>query len=153
MSFFALQVRTGDEGRFLSLAKERVAAADASFHWPRRNLRIKRRGVWRDSLAPIFPGYLFVNAAGIGADLYQALLSYFLAFGEIVDKSIAYFDENRRIRIINGPLKGLEGMIIKVDRRKRRARVQLEMYRDSFEIDFGFDFLEAAPRSVHNAIE
>jgi hypothetical protein len=34
-----------------------------------------------------------------------------------------------------------------VDRRKGRAKVRLEMYQDSFEIDFGFDSLEAAPQA------
>ena len=141
------------------------------FYWPRRNLRIKRRGVWKVELAPIFPGYLFVEAGEIDATLYHALrgvpgfirfllsndhivplegkdqklLSNFLAIGEIVEKSVAYFDENRRIRIVSGPLKGLEGLIVKVDRRKGRAKVRMEMYKDSFEIDFGFESMEASP--------
>jgi transcriptional antiterminator NusG len=61
-----------------------------------------------------------------------------------VEKSAAYFDENRRIRVISGPLKNLEGMIVRVDRRKGRARVRLEMYEDSFEVDFGFEALDSA---------
>ncbi|HTP60018.1 MAG TPA: KOW motif-containing protein, partial [Spirochaetia bacterium] len=68
-----------------------------------------------------------------------------LGFGEIVDKSMVYFDQDRRIRVVSGPLKGLEGRIVRVDRRKGRARVRLELYQDSFEIDFGFDSMEAAP--------
>ncbi len=73
----------------------------------------------------------------------QDLLSHFLSFGEIVKKSVAYFDENKSIRVVSGPLKGLEGMIVRVDRRKGRAKVRLEMYENSFEVDFGFDSLEA----------
>ena len=60
-----------------------------------------------------------------------------------MQKSIAYFDENKSIRIVSGPLKGLEGMIVHVDRRKGRAKVRLAMYDNSFEVDFGFDSLEA----------
>jgi transcriptional antiterminator NusG len=171
MPLFALQVWTGEEERFLSQAQKRLGEAEVRFYWPRRNLRIKRRGVWKESLAPIFPGYLFVKSDEIDASLYHALravpgfirfllsndhivpleekdqklLSHFFAFGEIIDKSIVYFDENRRIRILSGPLKGLEGLIIKVDRRKGRAKVRMEMYQDSFEIDFGFESLEATP--------
>ena len=118
----------------------------------------------------MFPGYLFVRAPRIDEDLFaalrsvpgflrflpsndripplspgdQGLLSHFLSFGEILDKSLVSFDENRRIRSFPGPLKGLEGRIIRVDRRKGRARVRLEMYEDSFEIDFGFEALETA---------
>ncbi len=138
--------------------------------WPRRSLRIRRTGLWRDSVSPIFPSYVFLQSADIDPDLYaglkrtpgfirflpsnearapleqkdQALLSHFLSFGEVVEKSAAYFDENRRIRVISGPLKNLEGMIVRVDRRKGRARVRLEMYEDSFEVDFGFEALDSA---------
>jgi transcriptional antiterminator NusG len=34
-------------------------------------------------------------------------------------------------------------MIVRVDRRKGRAKVRLAMYDNSFEVDFGFDSLEA----------
>jgi len=171
MPFFAIQVMTRYEDRFLSIAQSRFANGNARLLWPRRSLRIRRGGEWKDSLAPVFPGYLFLQAEDVNPTLFstlkqapgfvrfllsndnitplgkkdQELLSHFLSFGEIVDRSLAYFDENRRIRILAGPLKGLEGKIIKVDRRKGRAKVKLEMYEDSFAIDFGFDSLEAAP--------
>ncbi|MGO9412948.1 MAG: antiterminator LoaP [Spirochaetia bacterium] len=171
MSFFAVQIWTGDEGRFLTIAAQRVRDDEVRFYWPRRSLRIKRGGKWKESLAPIFPGYMFIQAESIRPELYgvlreapgflrflhsndnivpleradQALLSHFLGFGEIVDKSMVFFDENKRIRVVSGPLKGLEGRIIRVDRRKGRAKVRLEMYQDSFDIDFGFDSMEAAP--------
>jgi len=38
---------------------------------------------------------------------------------------------------------GLEGRIIKVDRRKRRAKIQLEMNDSPISFDLGFDVLEA----------
>ena len=171
MPFFAIQVLTRYEDRFQSIAQNRVAGGNARLLWPRRSLRIRRGGQWKDSLAPVFPGYLFLQTEEVGPTLFstlkrvpgfirfllsndtitplgrkdQEMLSHFLSFGEIVDRSLAYFDENRRIRILSGPLKGLEGRIVKVDRRKGRAKVKLEMYEDSFVIDFGFDSLEAAP--------
>jgi len=177
MPFFAVQIWTGDEGRFLSIATQRVRDDNAKFYWPRRSLRIRRGGSWKESLAPIFPGYMFIQAEAIGPELYaelkqapgflrfllsndnivplertdQELLSHFLGFGEIVDKSLVFFDETKRIRVVSGPLKGLEGRIVRVDRRKGRAKVRLEMYQDSFEIDFGFEFLEAAPQKPSEA--
>jgi len=173
MPFFAVHIWTGDEGRFLSVASQRADGNDVRFYWPRRSLRIKRGGSWKESLAPIFPGYVFIQAEAIGPELYRApkgapgflrfllsndnivslersdqeLLSHFLGFGEIVDKSMVFFDENKRIRVVSGPLKGLEGRIVRVDRRKGRAKVRLEMYQDSFEIDFGFESMEAAPEA------
>jgi transcriptional antiterminator NusG len=170
MPFYALQVWTGNEARFLALAERTLSGSEARLLWPRRSLRIRKAGVWRDSVSPIFPSYVFLQSAGVDPDLYaavrrtpgfvrflpsneglapleqkdQTLLSHFLSFGEVVEKSAAYFDENRRIRVISGPLKNLEGMIVKVDRRKGRARVRLEMYEDSFEVDFGFEALDSA---------
>ena len=170
MPLFALQVWTGNEARFLALAERILAGTSVKLLWPRRRLRIRRAGIWRESVSPIFPSYMFLQSAGVDPDLYaglkrtpgfvrflpsnealapleqkdQALLSHFLAFGEVVEKSTAYFDENKRIRVISGPLKNLEGMIVRVDRRKGRARVRLELYEDSFEVDFGFEALDSA---------
>jgi transcription termination/antitermination protein NusG len=170
MPFFAIQIWTGTEDKFIPLARLKTGDVGLRLLWPRRQLRIRRRGTWKDSLAPIFPGYLFIQTDGIDAGDYrllkdvpgfirflpsnggiaplgprdQALLTHFLSFGEVVEKSRVYFDEERRIRVLAGPLKGLEGKIVHVDRRKGRAKVKLELYDDSFEVDFGFDALEAA---------
>jgi len=171
MAFFALQVWTGNEARFLAIASKGISAPGTRLMWPRRSLRIRRGGRWRDSVAPIFPSYLFLQSPGVGPELFtllrqtpgfirflpsneslapleasdQTLLTHFLSFGEVVQKSAAYFDANQRIRVVSGPLKSLEGRIVRVDRRKGRARVRLEMYEDSFEVDFGFEALDAAP--------
>src|SRR4030042_33612 len=67
------------------------------------------------------------------------VLQQFRSFGEVVQPSRARFDSERRIQVIDGPLKALEGRIVRVDRRKRRARVRLELYENSFLIDFGFE--------------
>lgn len=171
MSFFAAQIWTGSEEKFLTIARRKRLLGQARLLWPRRNLRIRRRGAWLDSLAPIFPSYVFIQSESVDPDLYrtlrqtpgfirflpsnekiqplgsedEGLLTHFLSFGEVVDKSMVVFDENRRIRVLAGPLKGLEGLIVKVDKRKGRAKVKLAMYEDSFEVDFGFEVLEAMP--------
>ena len=173
MPYYAMQVWTGSEERFRALAERTLADHEARLFWPRRSLRIRKACAWRDSVAPIFPGYLFLQTPEISPSLFavlkrtpafvrflpanesvapldltdQELLGHFLGFGEVVAKSTAYFDENRRIRIVSGPLKNLEGMIVRVDRRKGRARVRLALYENSFEVDFGFEALDAAPVS------
>ena len=73
------------------------------------------------------------------------LLSTLMSFGEIVKVSKAAFDENNRIRITSGPLLGMEGRITKVDRRKGRAKVKLDLYSESYLVDFGFEALTSAP--------
>jgi len=171
MPFYAIHIWTGSEPRYLAITGRKLHGTEAQLIWPRRSLRIRRAGAWHESLAPIFSGYVFLQADYIDAELFatlkrapgfirfllsnenivplerkdQELLSHFLSFGEVVEKSVAFFDENRRIRVVSGPLKNLEGMIVRVDRRKGRAKVRLEMYDNSFEVDFGFEALETAP--------
>lgn len=174
MKYYVLQVFTGDETKFLNLVRtslqiEAPGNADSgTFLWPRRSLNIRRKGKTREELAPIFPGYLFYEAADLPPDVYWAfkktsgfirflkdnqhieplsgedkgLLLHFLSFGEIVHKSTVTFDENNHIEVIDGPMKGLEGKIVKVNRRKKRAKVMLSLYEQSFFVDFGFEYLQ-----------
>ena len=170
--YFALQVRFGKEARYIEIA--RFNSAKAILTWPRRRLRIRQAGQWRDALAPLFPGYLFLKANRVEDVLWhelrslsnfikflpsndrivpldtrdQATLSHFLAFGEVVDNSLITFDEYRRVRVVNGPLQGLEGQIVKVDRRKGSAKVRLDIYKDAFEIDFGFEVIERTLETI-----
>jgi transcriptional antiterminator NusG len=53
------------------------------------------------------------------------------------------FDEKNRIVVIDGVMKGLEGNIVKVDRRKGRAKIRLDIYDNSFLIDLSFEAIEA----------
>ena len=171
MAFFVIQVRTGNEERCRLQAEKLLHPTRERLFWPRRSLRIRRQGQWRDSVAAIFPGYLFLQAEELATEMYwrlkglpgfqrflrdnmhieplgprdRELLQHFLSFGEVLDRSTVSFDADRRIRVISGPLKTLEGRIIKVDRRKGRARVRLELYEDAFLIDFGFDAIESLP--------
>jgi transcription termination/antitermination protein NusG len=70
------------------------------------------------------------------------MLRRFISFGEYADTSKVTFDENDRIVVLEGPLKGLEGQIVKVNRRKGRAKILLDIYGESFPIDLGFEVVE-----------
>ncbi len=167
MNFYVIQVQTGFEGEYLEIAKRTTPEDEIRIYWPRRKLNIRKRGHTVESLAPLFPGYLFIEAEEINIEVYwklrrtpgffrfldsntnilplgrpdQELLVHFLSFGEVVAKSQVFFDDRNRIRIINGPLSGLEGLIVKVDKRKGRAKVRLDLYKDSFLVDLGFDIM------------
>ena len=60
-------------------------------------------------------------------------------FGPKIGASMVHFDENERIVVDKGPLKGLEGSIIKVDRRKQRAKIQLNFHGSTYTLDLGFE--------------
>jgi transcriptional antiterminator NusG len=167
MSYFVLSVQPGREDDFLTAARNLISRTDVSFLWPRRSLTIRRKGKKQDTLAPIFPGYIFLETDEVSRELFTAtkrlpgfyrflesndriralagsdleLVSHFVRFGEVIGKSLVTFDENARIQVRDGPLEGLEGRIVKVDRRKQRAKVRLDLYEDSFLVDFGFELL------------
>jgi len=136
--------------------------------WPRRKLQIRRKGITRPEEAPIFPGYLFLEAEELRETMYHmmkrlagfcrflrdnhnieplsgqdaAMLIHLLNYGEVIDTSLVYFDANDRIQVVSGPLKGLEGLIVKVDKRKKRAKVKLTLYENSFPVDLSFQTIE-----------
>lgn len=170
--YFALQVSARREARFLRAAQQALERfAGVRLFWPRRSLKVRRGGRWLDVLQPVFPGYLFLEAEAVAGELYRQLrgvsgflrflpsnsdtqpiaerdarpLAQLLRYGEVIRKSLAVFDDNNRIRIVEGPLKGLEGLIVKIDRRKGRAKVKLDLYDESRLVDFGFTSLEREP--------
>ena len=49
--------------------------------------------------------------------------------------SKAKFDENQRIVIVEGPLKGFEGKIIRVNRRCKRVTVEIDMFGYNKKVD------------------
>jgi transcription termination/antitermination protein NusG len=167
MSYFVISVEPRGEEHFLAMARTQLPADRARVHWPRRSLTIRRRGKREESLAPVFPGYVFLETDAVDEEIYRTvkrlprfyrfldgndriraltgddlqLVTHFVRHGDVIGKSIVTFDENARIEVIDGPLAGLEGRIVKVDRRKQRAKVRLDLYQESFLVDFGFELL------------
>jgi len=123
MDYYVLQVYTGEEERYMQLAEEEIGGR-ARLIWPRRQLHIRKRGVRKKVLAPLFPGYLFLEAEELSRPLINTLkrvsgfvrflestanpkalsgddlelVRHFLGFGEIVKESKVTFDENSRIQ-------------------------------------------------------
>jgi transcriptional antiterminator NusG len=174
MDYYAIQVKTRGEEKFMRLFKALNPSAEFSMHFPQRRIDIRRRGAIRQSTAPVFPGYIFIEAeqeeivAGqwefrrtdgfyrflksnrnitplANRDL-ELVLHFIKKTGPIAGISRVYFNENARIVVVEGPLMGLEGRIIKVDKRKKRAKIKLNLYDDSFAIDLAFEVIGALDR-------
>lgn len=170
--FFVIQVFTGEESRFVRLArhKEELQRVEPfRLWWLRRRLFIRRQGRRIQELASLFPGYIVVETEEVTEAIFRLLRScrgfvrflksnqdirplaeadlllirHFLHFGEVMQESKVIFDINNRIVVKEGPLQGLEGKIVKVDRRKGRAKVALDMYDDTFLIDLAFEVMVA----------
>lgn len=170
MSFYVISIEPRREERFLKLAEQSLPMERLRLHWPRRKLTIRRRGKRVESLAAVFPGYVFLETDSFDAEIFRTtkklpgfyrflesnvrirplggddlmLVAHFVRFGDVIGKSTVTFDENARIQVTDGPLVGLEGRIVKVDRRKQRAKVRLDLYKESFLVDFGFEILASS---------
>jgi transcription termination/antitermination protein NusG len=177
MSYYVVSVQPRKEESFLTIARKRLATELARFYWPRRKLTIRRRGRRKEVLAPIFSGYVFIEAEQVDDHLFAAvkqlpgfyrflesndriralggddleLVAHFVRFGEVIGKSKVTFDEHSRIEVSEGPLAGLEGRIVKVDRRKQRAKIRLDLYQESFLVDLGFELLTPSASSQRGA--
>jgi len=139
--------------------------------YPRRKMEHLKRGKRILAEVALFPGYVFLRSDdGLGADLYSQikglpgfthflrqgsevsevrgkdleLLSHFLKFGEVTPTSQVVYDENQKIRVLSGPMEGLEGRIVHVDKRKRRAKIRLDFDHGTFTVTLGFELMSDA---------
>ena len=175
MNYYALQVKSRSENKFISLFKALHPDISLPLYFPQRRIDIRRKGVIRQSTAAVFPGYVFIEAASdeeilarqwdfrrtsgfyrflrsnqeitplADRDLELAL-HFIKKVGPVAGISRVYFNENSRIVVLEGPLMGLEGKIIKVDKRKGRAKIKLDLYDDSFAIDLAFEVIGSLER-------
>jgi len=169
VNYYAIQVRTRSEEKFIRLFTALHPDVGLPLHFPKRRMEIRRKGVARPSTSAVFPGYVFLEADAedvlihqwlfrrtegffrflrsnqnikplAGRDL-ELVLHFVKRVGPIAGLSRVRFDENSRIEVMDGPLAGLEGRIIKVDKRKKRAKVRLDLYDDFFTVDLAFEVM------------
>jgi len=154
----------------------KAANPDIEFpmYFPQRSINIRKGGLLKPSTSAVFPGYIFIEAEEEGIAAHQRAfrrvngffrflksnqnicplsgrdlelaLHFIKRAGLIAGISKVYFDNNSRIVVMDGPLAGLEGRIVKVDKRKKRAKVKLCLYDDSFSVDLAFEVMESLDR-------
>ncbi len=164
MNIFVLQILTGKEKQFIRLAEP----LGLNLFVPQRELTIRKQGKSTTAEVPVFPGYVFLESEEIdddtccklrkipffchflrsNSDIFplpdeeKRIIFQLTRYGRTIRKSFVIFNENDKIEVLDGPLKGLEGLIVKVDKRKRRAKVSLSMYKNAFLIDFSFELID-----------
>ena len=173
MSFFAIQVMSGREDAFRELFLKSLP--ETKLYNIKKKIQSRRKGKPVSLSSTVFPGYLFLQCPEpIDPDLLKALrrtkhftrilpstdriaplddrdariITQLLSFGKEIGASLVVFDENNRIRVVQGPLMGLEGMIIKVDKRKRRAKVRLDMGDSPITFDLAYEVLERSEKAL-----
>lgn len=176
MNYYAIQVRTRQENKFIKLFKSLHPDVHLPLYFPQRRLDIRKQGKIKPSLSAIFPGYIFIeaendeevtkyqwefrrtegfyrflksnqNITSLSDHDLEIVIHFIKNNNPVAGISRVYFNENARIVVVDGPLTGLEGRIIKVDKRKGRAKINLDLYNDSFTIDLGFEIIGSLDRS------
>ena len=173
MTYYALQVKTRGEEKYMRLFRAQHPDIALPLYFPQRTLDIRRKGKIVPSRLAVFPGYIFLelpeeddilryhwafrrtegfyrflrsnqNIVPLQNRDLELVLHFIKSVGPLAGKSKVYFDENSRIMVVSGPLSGLEGRIVKADKRKGRAKIKLDLYGDSFCIDLAFEVLDQA---------
>ena len=170
MNYYAIQVKSRGECQFIKRFKSLYPEIVLPMHFLQRTLNIRKGGNTKPLTSAIFPGYIFIEAESDDVILtcqwefrrtdgfyrflrsnqqitpltdrdLEVVLHFINNAGPIAGRSKVYFNENSRIVVVEGPLLGLEGRIVKVDKRKERAKIILDLYNDSFSIDLGFEVI------------
>lgn len=165
--WYVVQVRTGTEESIVSQCRK-IIPSDAmekcflSYYKEQK----KFHGKWHTLEKLLFPGYVFMisdtpdrlftelkKVNGLtkiltyGDDmipLTEEEVAFLLRFGkeeQVVEMSSGIIEGNKVI-VTDGPLKGLEGCIKKIDRHKRKAWLEVEMFGRMVEMTVGLEIVE-----------
>jgi transcriptional antiterminator NusG len=163
--WYVLFVNTNQEEKVKTILEKEVGD-DYKFIVPTRELRERKNGKWHSVKRKLFPGYVLIKGI-MNIDVYYKLkrvpgiIKLLSSENEIltVDESelrvlkilignddnigiSRLYNENDIIKIIAGPLVGLEGQIIKVDSRKGRAKVSLSFMNEVRIVELGIEVVD-----------
>ena len=137
---------------------------------------VKRDGIWQMERGVLFSGYVLLGADKMDDYIYNKIVkisnvirfikldSYLCkisheemhSLGEwvnedkIVENSIIDLDNNDRVIVIDGPLKGHEGEIIRLDKHKRKIVIKVKFMGRATELKLSFEFLKKAELNYIN---
>ncbi|ASB52650.1 MULTISPECIES: antiterminator LoaP [Bacillus amyloliquefaciens group] len=167
MKWYVAHVETGkEEQTCMFLKKEFSELSDMRVLVPKKTMYDKNKGNIRKKNHRLFPGYLFINTLMDMKKYYQIISTpnvykvlsnkgdYFtplpeyeinpllrlLGENETIAASKVFIEESKVI-VKGGPLLGLEGIIKKVNKRQKRAKILLELYNEERLVDVSIDIL------------
>lgn len=176
--WYVMQVRAGNEENIkLQCSKEISASLLQQCFLLYYEEKKRFQGSWKVLQKILFPGYLFVETEDLPG-LCEALrpvigLTKLIGTGrEIVpltqeeqtflwemggpEHLVAMSEgviENSCIRILSGPLKGREGLIRKIDRHKRKAWLEMELFGRLQQVEVGLEVIAKSVAAAPTAAE
>lgn len=164
--WYVIQVRTGTEQEITRQCQAVISreVLEKSF-LPYFEEMKRYQGTWHKEQKLLFPGYVFL-ISGDPKQLYQKLkrvigltkllktgdqiialtdaeIQFLLKFGgkEQLVKMSTGFMEKDQVTILEGPLKGMEGYIKKIDRHRREASLKLPMFGRILDVKVGLEII------------
>ncbi|MGI6123849.1 MAG: antiterminator LoaP, partial [Acetivibrionales bacterium] len=166
--WYALFVKTGEEENIKKRLVYRIGDRDIKVVVPKRCMRERKQGVWEYKIRTLFPGYillkgtlsktdceLFNDVPGVIrlikdrdgpteiSENEMRIISQLMCNDDVIGSSYAYY-EGGSIIVTGGPLLGLEGYIIAVDKRKGRAKVRLNIMGQPRTVELSIAFVVPA---------
>ena len=156
--WYAVATKARDE----AIAKANLERQDYQVFLPTISLKKRRRGRWTPVTEPLFPGYLFVSLV-LGADdpapirstvgciglvrfgqthtpVPSSLIAALQGASEDVLDTPLPFNQGDKVRLIDGPFKGIEA-VFDMPRGGDRAQVLLELLGKTQRLTVGQDDL------------
>lgn len=164
--WYVIQVRTGDEEKIRIQCQKmipRTVLEDCFL--PYYEEKKKLWGQWRLLRKVLFPGYVFLVTEDVRElwwrlkgvigltkllkvdwemiPLTEEEIRFLLAFSgeEWQVKMSEGVIENSQVMVTSGPLQGWEGLIKKIDRHKRKAWLELEMFGRKQQVQVGLEIV------------
>ena len=168
--WYVIQVNTGKEANICAQCKQNISSdilQDCFVPYYEESRKVNGVRIKRNRI--LFPGYVFLvtedvkalfialkgikgmtKLLGVGDDIVpitskeERLLQRFITKTEdeaIVEMSTGII-EGEQVIVTGGPLMGMEGYIRKIDRHKRKAWVELEMFGRIQRVEIGLEIVE-----------
>ncbi len=165
--WYVIQTSTGRKEKIKLECEQRISK-DILSHCvlPLYEEKIKYKGQWHIQKKKLFPGYLFLISDNLD-ELYKQLkkveaMTKLLGTGEEIipltqneidfllrfagDEELVKMSQGiiigDKVTILSGPLKGMESTIKKIDRHKRKAWLNLEMFGRSQLVEVGVEIVK-----------
>ena len=128
--WYVMQVRTGTEEN-IRCQCQRLISSDILKRCfiPYYQQKKRFQGKWHIQERILFPGYVFLIAENLEKEEQLVAMSTGII-------------ENDQVRILTGPLQGMEGYIRKINRHKRKAWVSIEMFGRSVDMEVGLEIVK-----------
>lgn len=166
MRIYVIQVIGGRERTGAELLRKHAGDVVEECFLPTFELMRRKDGEWRKVRELLFPGYLFVKTADperLAARLrrvpvFMRILGNDNSFTPLAPDEVAWLEaftmakthvvemsrgviEGDAVIVTDGPLKGREALIIKIDRHKRLAYLDMHMFGRTKSVRIGLEIV------------